>query len=138
MDPSSIDIAVVGAHMRGFPLNKDLTSRGGVFQHATSTSASYRLFALANTFPHKPGLSRALTDEDSGAVEVEIWRLPKAELGGFLETVPSPLGIGTIELRDGNWVKGFICEPYALHGATEITGFGGWRAYTDSLDSQIF
>jgi hypothetical protein len=26
-------------------------------------------------------------------------------------------------------VKCFICEPYALAGAAEITRFGGWRAY---------
>jgi hypothetical protein len=26
-------------------------------------------------------------------------------------------------------VKGFVCEPFALTGATEITQFGGWRSY---------
>ncbi|ETS87267.1 hypothetical protein PFICI_01095 [Pestalotiopsis fici W106-1] len=135
MDPNSIDIAVVGAHLSGFPLNKDLTSRGAILLQTTSTSASYRLFVLSNSFPRKPGLCRALNHEDSGAIEVEIWRLPKSEVGSFIETVPSPLGIGTIELKDGTWVKGFICEPYAMQGATEITESGGWRAYTDSLDT---
>ena len=27
------------------------------------------------------------------------------------------------------WVKGFICEPAAIADATDISMFGGWRAY---------
>jgi allophanate hydrolase len=33
----------------------------------------------------------------------------------------------------GSLVKGFLCEPYALQGAANITHFGGWRAYRSSL-----
>jgi len=43
--------------------------------------------------------------------------------------LPAPLGIGNAILEDGTVVKSFICEPYALQGATEITRFGGWRQY---------
>jgi allophanate hydrolase len=46
--------------------------------------------------------------------------------------VPPPLAIGTIELADGRWVKGFVCEPHALAGARDITSFGGWKAYQQS------
>ena len=38
-------------------------------------------------------------------------------------------GIGTVELADGTWEHGFICEGWALEGAHDITAFGGWRAY---------
>jgi allophanate hydrolase len=34
-----------------------------------------------------------------------------------------------VQLDTGEWVKGFICEPAALAGATEITSLGGWRNY---------
>jgi allophanate hydrolase len=37
--------------------------------------------------------------------------------------------IGTVTLDDGTRCKCFFCEPYALEGATEITSYGGWRAY---------
>jgi len=30
-------------------------------------------------------------------------------------------------------VKGFLCEPFALESAPEISQFGGWRAYLSSL-----
>jgi allophanate hydrolase len=32
----------------------------------------------------------------------------------------------------GELAKCFICEPHALASATEITQFGGWRAYLAS------
>jgi allophanate hydrolase len=34
-----------------------------------------------------------------------------------------------VELADGAWHKGFICEPCALEDAIDITAFGGWRAW---------
>lgn len=131
--PNTIAIAVVGAHLRGFPLNKDLTSRGGVFHQCTTTSATYRLFALANTKPRKPGLRRVTANEQGREIEVEIWHLPKACFADFMGTIPFPLGIGQVELSDHTWVNGFVCESSALEGALDITEFGSWRAYTKSL-----
>ena len=58
--------------------------------------------------------------------------MPQAEFGSFLALIPPPLGLGSIELADGRWVKGFICEPWALHDAPDISAHGGWRAYLRS------
>jgi allophanate hydrolase len=49
--------------------------------------------------------------------------------GTFVAGIPSPLGIGKVELDDGSWVPGFICEGHGIEGAREITALGGWRAY---------
>ena len=46
--------------------------------------------------------------------------------------IPSPLGIGSVTLIDGSEVRGFICEPYALEDAPDISSYGGWRAYLAS------
>ncbi|PRE45480.1 allophanate hydrolase [Burkholderia multivorans] len=125
----TIRVAVVGAHLRGMPLNHELTSRNGRFIEATTTADTYRLYALANTTPPKPGLARS----DAGApIKVELWDVPAAEFGSFVAGVPAPLGIGTLTLADGRQVKGFICEPYALKDARDITGFGGWASYIES------
>jgi len=43
--------------------------------------------------------------------------------------IPSPLGIGQIELDNGEWVQAFVCESWAVHGAEEISQLGGWRAF---------
>jgi allophanate hydrolase len=34
---------------------------------------------------------------------------------------------GKIKLCDGSEVTGFLCEPYALDGAKDITAYGGWK-----------
>ncbi|KAG8152290.1 allophanate hydrolase [Burkholderia catarinensis] len=125
----TIRVAVVGAHLRGMPLNHELTSRHAHFVEATSTSGDYRLYALANTTPPKPGLALS----QSGApIKVELWDLPITEFGSFVAGIPSPLGIGTLTLADGLQVKGFICEPHALTDARDITEFGGWASYLAS------
>jgi allophanate hydrolase len=127
-----VAISVVGAHLSGMPLNHELTSRGGRRISTTKTSAEYRLFHLAGTKPPKPGLRRTPGFAGPG-IELEVWALPLAAFGSFVANVPAPMGIGTVELADGSWVKGFLCEAYALDGAKEITEFGGWRAYLGSL-----
>jgi allophanate hydrolase len=121
-------LAVVGAHLTGQPLNRQLTSRGATLVRSTRTAADYRLYALANTTPPKPGLVREPGFVGPG-IEVEVWSLAPAAFGEFTAEVPAPLAIGNLVLADGTGVKGFVCEPAALEGATEITSHGGWRAY---------
>jgi len=119
-----VRVAVVGAHLRGMPLNFQLVSRQAVFVEATQTAPCYRLYALANTQPQKPGLVRG---DEGAAIDLELWDIPLARFGEFVAEIPPPLGIGTLELNDGRLVKGFICEPAALSDATDITAYGGWR-----------
>jgi allophanate hydrolase len=122
-----IALAVCGAHMEGLPLNHQLRDRGGYFLQRTHTSPSYRLFALPGGPPHRPGLVRV--PRGGAAIDIEIWALPTETLGSFVASIPSPLGIGKVELQNGDEVSGFICEGYAASGAADITEFGGWRAY---------
>ncbi|MCL6245155.1 MULTISPECIES: allophanate hydrolase [Acinetobacter] len=125
-------VAVVGAHLTGMPLNFQLTTRQAVHVETTTTSADYALYALPGTVPPKPGLAR---QESGQKIIVELWDIPKARFGEFVAEIPTPLGMGNVELADGRWVKGFICEPYGLNGAKNISEFGGWRAYIQSLQS---
>ena len=131
-DQDEVIVAVVGAHLRGMPLNHQLTSRGARFLEETSTAQSdYRLYALANTQPPKPGLKR--TPGAGAAIALELWALPVHAFGAFTAEIPAPLGMGNVQLADGRMVKGFICEPAELESAQDITAFGGWRAYIQSL-----
>ncbi len=123
-----VQVAVVGAHLSGMPLNSQLTERHGHLIEQTTTSETYRLYALPNTTPAKPGLRR-VADGSGARLIVEVWEMPVAHFGSFVDLVPSPLGIGSVELADGRWVNGFICEGYALDGATDVTEHGGWRAW---------
>jgi len=123
-----LPIAVVGAHLTGMPLNHELTTPGGVKLAETTTAPGYRLYALPNTTPPKPGLIHDPAFSGPG-IAVELWALPAAAFGSFVARIPAPLGIGKLALADGSQVSGFLCESHALQGAEEITTFGGWRAW---------
>ena len=127
-----VRVAVVGAHLRGMPLNHQLTERGARWIETTQTSADYRLFALSGSVPPKPGLLRVARNTGA-AITVEVWELPLAHYGSLVSLIPPPLGIGTLTLLDGRQVQGFVCEPLALQDAQDITSWGGWRAYLQSL-----
>lgn len=126
-----VEVAVVGAHLSGQPLNRQLTERGAMLTRTTKTAADYRLYALASASLPKPGLVRERGFTGPG-IEVEVWAIPSMAFGSFVAMVPPPLGIGTLALADGTSVKGFICEPAGIAGAEEITRFGGWRAFLAS------
>jgi len=123
-----VALAVVGAHLSGQPLNHELTGRGARLLRTCRTSLDYRLFALTGTVPPKPGLVRAPGFVGPG-IEVEVWELALDAFGSFVDGVPAPLAIGTLDLDDGTRVHGFVCEPYAIEKALEITQYGGWRGY---------
>jgi len=106
----SVQLAVMGAHLTGMPLNFQMTSRNATLLKKTQTAETYKLFALKNTTPPKPGLQY---DAAGTSIEVEVWDVPLANF---------------------TWVKGFICEAYAIQDATDISHFGGWRAYIQSLN----
>ena len=126
-----VRLAVVGAHLTGMPLNVQLQERNALFVESSFTASNYRLYALPNTTPPKPGLIR--TDAEGAQIIVELWDVPVHHFGSFVALIPPPLGIGTLSLHDGREVKGFICEGAAVNGATDITHLGGCRAYIKSL-----
>ena len=128
---NSVKLAVVGAHLTAMPLNFQLTTRQGTLLNKTYTAKNYKLFALKNTSPAKPGLQ---SDATGTSIEVEVWDIPLSNFGAIVAEVPAPLGIGNVQLEDGSWVKGFICEGYAINDAIDISHFGGWRAYIQSLN----
>ncbi len=124
-----VKVAVCGAHMQGLPLNRDLVCRGARLVEATQTAPHYRLSALAAApdSTRRPGMRRV---SDGGtAIAIEVWEMPSLELGSFITTIPSPLALGKIELSNGEWVTGFVCESYGLESGADITEFGGWRAW---------
>lgn len=122
-----ISVVVVGAHMRGMPLNAQLVVAGARFVGAVTTSKDYRLFAL-NGELRRPGLVPVAT----GGVAVigEEWQFSPAALGAFTAGLQTPMALGPIRLADGRTVLGFQC---ALPDGEDISDFGGWLAYLDSL-----
>lgn len=125
---TGVQIAVVGAHLQGMPLHQQLTSRNAKFIKKCSTAPVYKLYAIANSTPPKPALVH-VGAEGGVSIEIEIYELTFEAVGTFLTEIPAPLGLGTLDVDDGTTVKGFIAEPRAVTGATDISSYGSWRAY---------
>ena len=118
---TGVDVLVVGAHLRGQPLNGQLEDLGARFVREVRTSDAYRLVAL-DTQPRKPGLVRA--GPGAGApIAGEVWRLSPGALGRMLADLPAPMSLGQVELADGTWVVGFGC--------TAESGAAGRRHHVD-------
>ncbi|NPU91068.1 MAG: allophanate hydrolase [Gammaproteobacteria bacterium] len=121
-----IPVVVCGAHLEGLALHWQLAERGAHKIESTTTAARYRMYALAGGPPFRPGLMR---EANGVALPVEVWAVPREQFGSFVADIAAPLGIGKVELADGRWESGFICEPYGLQGAEDITELGGWKPY---------
>jgi hypothetical protein len=122
-----IEIAVVGAHLTGLPLNHELVGRGGVFParsaRAPATGCSRWpagrragpaccAWRVARAHPSPPRSGRCPTPASAASS-----RHPGAAVHRHLL------------LADGTTPKGFLAEPEGLTGAEDITRFGGWRGF---------
>ena len=128
---NTIPVVVCGAHLQGLPLNWQLSERGATLLEKTQTASKYRMYALPGGPPYRPGLIR---DEQSGvAIDAEIWSVPKDQFGSFVANIPAPLGIGKVEIQDGRWLPGFICEAYIVKESQDISEHSSWKKYLNSL-----
>ncbi len=131
-----IEVAVCGAHLKEMPLNWQLVERNAKFVESTTTASCYQFYALAGGPPARPGVIRC--DKNQGAaISVEVWAVPEENFGSFVAGIPAPLGIGKIELADGRWVSGFICEPYGIEGADDITELADWRKHIEQMEAEV-
>lgn len=123
---TGVDVLVVGAHLRGQPLNGELEDLGARFVATVRTSDAYRLVAL-DTSPRKPGLVR-VGPGHGAPIAGEVWRVAPGALGRLLAALPGPMNLGQVELEDGTWVVGFGCTAEAGLAGADITWAGGWVA----------
>ncbi|MFI6345916.1 allophanate hydrolase [Streptomyces sp. NPDC050560] len=130
---TGVDLVVFGAHLRGQPLNHQLTDVGARYRDDVTTAAAYRLTALPTT-PPKPGLVRVGPDTGS-PITGERWTLAPAALGRFLAALPAPMSLGRIQLTDDTWPLGFQCDPHTAATGTDISHHTNWRTYLASIRS---
>jgi allophanate hydrolase len=125
----TVELSVFGAHLRGQPLEHQLTGLGARWLGPVATAPRYRLSAL-DTTPPKPGLVRVA---DGGvAIVGERWQLTPAALGTFLGALPTPMMLGSVEFDDGSWGTGFGCDQEAASTGKDISEYGGWKAALDA------
>lgn len=128
----TVDLAVNGTLMRGLALNQNLLAVGASFVQVTTTAPIYRLWSINDVHPAMIRVS-----EGGAEIAVEVWSVPMAGLGQILLQEPSGLCIGKVQLSNGKEVLGVLGEAILCAGKQEITQWGCWRAYTQSLKIEI-
>ena len=124
----TLKLAVNGTLMRGLELNDNLLNVGATFLYEATTTANYRLWSINDIHPAMIRVS-----EGGTAVALEVWAVPPTGLIQVLQQEPPGLCVGKVKLSNGEEVLGVLGEPILCEGQTEITKYGGWRAYIESL-----
>ncbi len=121
----TVCLAVNGTLMRGLGLNGNLLTLGAMFIRETKTATVYRLWSIENRYP-----AMQRVQQGGAAIALELWQVPVSGLATLLQKEPPGLCIGKVQLANGEEVLGVVAEAIACEGQTEITQWGGWRAYT--------
>ncbi len=66
------------------------------------------------------------------SIEAEVWALAPEAFASLIAGISTPMCVGNVRLKDGQTIKGFLCEEYATRKATPISAFGGWRGFLAS------
>ena len=117
-------LAVNGTLMRGLDLNPNLINVGAEFIGEAKTSDQYRMWSINDRYP---AMQRDLNGGNH--IDVEIWRMTPEALLELLESEPSGLCMGKVQLSDDEWIFGILGESYICEERQEITKWGGWRKY---------
>ena len=121
-----VDLFVNGTLMRGEELHRNLERAR--FVREARTAPRYRLYSIGDVHP---GMLPA--DADGVSLAGELYRLDLEHLEQLVAGEPPGLGVGVVELDDGERTLGIFWAALELPDtAADISEFGGWRAYRAS------
>jgi len=123
-----VNLAVNGTLMRGLELNGNLQAVAAEFLYEAETEPMYRLWSIGDRHP-----AMLRVKQGGRAIAVEVWAVPFEGLGKILLQEPPGLAIGKVLLHTGEEVLGVLAEAYLCEEQREITEFGGWRAYCQTI-----
>jgi allophanate hydrolase len=112
--PGTTDIALVGAHQSGLPLNALVAGRGGRLRRRARTGAGYRMMRVPGPGVARPGLVNGPADANPDGFAVELWEVPLATAGALAAELSPPLRLGPLRLHDGTSVLGYLGDDTAL------------------------
>jgi gamma-glutamylcyclotransferase (GGCT)/AIG2-like uncharacterized protein YtfP len=123
-----VELFVNGTLMRGQELHDNLERAR--FVREAQTAPRYRLYSIGDVHP---GMLPA--DGDGVSLAGELYRMDLEDLEQLIAGEPPGLGVGVVELRDGERRLGIVwAAPELPDSATDISEFGGWRAYRASTN----
>lgn len=117
--------------MRGQELHANLD--GARFCDEHRTAPRYRLFSVNDRHP-------AMVRDDARGVAVagELYEVPLAVLGTVLDREPPGLGLGVVELADGELTLGVVWLAAELPPSSrDISEYGDWRRYRAATGTRL-
>ena len=104
-----------------------LSQLGAEFLSRGKTTPNYRLFFVPKF--NRPALTAVSPPETGFAIEVEVWRIPRAGLADLCTQLEAGAALAWIELEPGESVLAEVAQNFAIQGAVDISGYGSWAAY---------
>lgn len=127
----SVHLFVNGTLMRGEELHANLD--GARFCGEWTTAPRYRLFSLDD---RHPAMVRA--NAGGAAVVGELYEVPLRVLRTVLDREPAGLGLGVVQLADGQLTLGVVWLPPELpRSSRDISEYGDWRRYRASTRRSV-
>jgi gamma-glutamylcyclotransferase (GGCT)/AIG2-like uncharacterized protein YtfP len=121
--PLAVELFVNGTLMRSEVLHRNLD--GARFIAEARTADRYRLYSIGDVHP---GMIHA--EGAGGSFGGELYEVALEHLERIIANEPPGLGIGVVELADGERRLGiFWVAPDLPDAAIDISEFGGWREY---------
>jgi gamma-glutamylcyclotransferase (GGCT)/AIG2-like uncharacterized protein YtfP len=122
----SVHLFVNGTLMRDEELHANL--HGARFCGERTTAPRYRLFSVDDRHP------AMVRDNARGAAVVgELYEVPLGVLATVLDREPAGLGLGVVELADGQLTLGVVWLAAELPPSSrDISEYGDWRRYRAS------
>jgi gamma-glutamylcyclotransferase (GGCT)/AIG2-like uncharacterized protein YtfP len=127
-DEPHLEAAMYGTVMRGMPHHDRIAGAG--FLRDARTAPRYRLWTVGGEYPLMVPDGGA-----GGAIEVQLFSVPRSTWRSKVELEPEGLLEGEIELDDGRRVAAMLGDPDWSGGrddVRDITSYGGWRAFVDA------
>jgi gamma-glutamylcyclotransferase (GGCT)/AIG2-like uncharacterized protein YtfP len=121
----AVHVFVNGTLMKGLELHANLD--GARFCGEWTTAPRYRLYSAEDRHP-------AMIKDDAQGVAVagELYEVPLPVLRNVLEGEPPGLGLGVVELADGQLTLGVMWLGEIPASFPDISEYGGWRRYQAS------
>ena len=114
---------LTGDGMRGGPLHRHI--EGATLVGERHTLPRYRFYSVRDEFP-----ALCPVTEDGHPIAGELYDVPMAQLHELLAREPPELELSIVELEPGELSFGMILRRgESEHAFTDITRYGGWRAY---------
>ena len=125
----TVPLFVNGEGMSGGKVHYSI--EGHPFLGEARTAARYRFFSVRDEFP---GLWRV--DEGGVSIDGELYEVPLDVIrDSFIPAEPPELELGVLELDDGGSSLVVVMRKEVVEsgeGLTDISEYGGWRAYRAS------